>query len=323
MNPILAGQLLDINAQCSTEEREIFDFPEYGSTLDAGQLIRLRAIAADIIRSHETSAPIAGISVVGHADRALRVPERERPAKEMSVSVDRANNAEKQLLDMIQSMPGGGPVRAMVHTKAIGVGATKLVIQFPKNEAEMKRNRRVVFAMSRCIQHPIIHPPLVLPPRPLGDPADDPNTVFAGTHFKMRILDGFSAGEVGGIFSYHMEIVDVDNKRSVEYTYSGVIGTIGVPPFTECGMSDFSKVFDATKPIQVDQLSGDGSHTSGSIGILSGMRYTFESFSDATTGINDVPINIFAGPSKSLGAEASLSGHLSVIKGSVKIFKEP
>jgi len=322
MSPILAGQLLDINAQCSTEEREIFDFPEYGSTLDAGQMTRLRAIAADIIRSHETHAPIAGISVIGHADRALRVPEKERAAKEMSVSVDRAKNAETQLLDMIQSMPSGGPVRAMVHTKATGVGATKLVIPFPKNEQEMKRNRRVVFSMARCIQNPIIHPRIDLPPNPPGDPKDNPNTVFAGNRFMMRILDGFSAGEVGGIFSYHMEIVDVDNKRSAEYTYSGIIGTIGVPPFSECGTSDFSKVFAATKPVQVDQLSGEASHTSGSIGLASGMRFTFESCSEVTTGINDVPITIFAGPSKSLGVEAGVSGSIGVIRGTVKIFKE-
>lgn len=36
---------------CANEEREIADFPEFDSKLSGGQLIRLRAIAAEIIRS--------------------------------------------------------------------------------------------------------------------------------------------------------------------------------------------------------------------------------------------------------------------------------
>jgi hypothetical protein len=69
LSPLLANQLLDINAQCANEEREICDFPEYATSLNEGQTIRLRAIAAEIIRSFETQSPVAGISATptGHS----------------------------------------------------------------------------------------------------------------------------------------------------------------------------------------------------------------------------------------------------------------
>jgi hypothetical protein len=327
MSPILANQLLDINAQCANEEREIFDFPEYATTLNEGQTIRLQAIAAEIIRSFGTQSPIAGVSIIGHADRALKEPKDKRSKKEQQVSDDRAKNAEKQLRAMLGKMPGGGPPLAMVQMKAVGNGSKELKIKEPINEEQMKKNRRVVIKWSRClVPQPIIHPPLDFPPRPNGDPADDPNTVFAGHRFRMRILDGVSAGEIGGIYNYHLEIWDIDNNRSAEYLYSGVIGTVGIPPFTECGQTDWSRVFDTGSHVQVDQLSGEGSHISGSAVLVSGMRYTFESFKDATVKmpVDEATVNIFAGPAKSFGAETTvINGSRTIIRGSVKVFKGP
>ncbi|HJZ93374.1 MAG TPA: hypothetical protein VKE40_21030, partial [Gemmataceae bacterium] len=303
MNPVLANQLLDVTGQCANEEREIWDFPEYGTRLDAGQLIRLRAIAAEIVRSHDTQSPVAGVAVIGHADRALKLRDdkTKQAAKEQEVSDARAKNAEEQLLEMIKSMQGGPRVAAMIHHSAKGVGATELKIPNAFTEEQFKRNRRVVFKWSRCLlPAPIIHPFPEFEPKPPPKPEDDPNVVFAGNHFRMKILDGFSAGEIGGVFSYHFAIWDVDNSRMAEYTYRGPILTVGVPPFTECGESDWSNVFTLDSFLQADQFAGTGSHVSGSIGLVSGMRYTFITFTAATVKMSDRTVSIFAGPSKSL-----------------------
>src|SRR5262245_47322371 len=120
MNPVIASNLLDVNAQCATEEREIADFPEYGSTLNEKQLIRLKAFAAEVIRSHDSQSPIAAISIIGHADRALKEPVNHRAAKEQEVSDARAKNGLEQFEKMMKSMPGGDRVLAMIHTKPQG-----------------------------------------------------------------------------------------------------------------------------------------------------------------------------------------------------------
>lgn len=324
MNPILASHLLDLNAQCATEEREIIDFPEYESTLNETQLIRLKAFAEEVIRSHDSHSPVAAISIIGHADRALKEPIQKRAAKEQDVSDKRAKNGNEQFEKMMKNLPGGSRVLAMIHTKPQGVGSKELAIQHPINDEQMRRNRRIVFKWSRCLlPAPIIHPFPEIQPRTPLNPEDNPNVVFAGNKFKMKILSGVSAGEVVGLFSYHFLIVDIDNKRSAEYVYKGAIGTVGVPPFTESGESDFSNPFTTISFIQVDQFSTDHcNHDSGSIGIASGMRFTI--------GRGTIPrlqmdpsqrtISIFAGPSKSLGIESG-SGSLKLIPGSVAVFR--
>jgi hypothetical protein len=325
MNPIRASQLLDINAQCATEEREIIDFPEYGSTLNEKQLIRLKAFAEEVIRSHDSHSPIAAISIIGHADRAMKEPLQKRAVKEQEVSDKRAKNGNEQFEEMMKSLSGGSRVLAMIHTKAQGIGSKELVIQHPINEEQMRRNRRIVFKWSRCLlPTPIIHPPLEFPPHTPLNPDDDPNVVFAGNKFKMKILSGISAGEVVGVFSYHFLIVDIDNKRSAEYVYKGVIGTVGVPPFTESGESDFSNPFSTISFIQVDQFSTDFcNHDSGSIGIVSGMRFTLGRGTLVRLQMepSQRTITIFAGPSKSIGVESG-KGSLKLIPGSVAVFRK-
>jgi hypothetical protein len=216
----------------------------------------------------------------------------------------------------------------MIQHKPLGVGATQPAVPNPLNPTQMKRNRRVVFKWSRCVlPAPIIHPPTIFPPRPGLDPKDDPNTIFAGNHFQMKIMDGTSAGEVGGLFQYEFMIWDVDNSRSALYDYKGTIFTVGIPPFTECEETDWSNVFTTAKFVQVDQFSGKDSHKSGSIGIASGMVFTFGGFTNDVdwpfdTLQHPAAVSIFAGPAKSLGAEIGV-GFLTLIPGSIKVFKGP
>lgn len=324
MSPVLANQLLEINALCATEEREIFDFPEYGSELDSKQRIRLKAFAEEVIRSHDSMSPIAAISVIGHADRALREPPNRQAAKEQEVSDKRAANGRKALEEMLKALPGGNRVLAMIHTDDKGVGASQLIHRFPLNEEQRRRNRRIVFKWSRCVMPaPIIRPNLEFP-RPDFNPEDDPNTVFAGTKFKMKILSGVSVGEVLGGCSYHFLLVDVDNKRSAEYRYKAEIVTVGVPPFTECGESSFSNVFTTGHPLQVDQFtSSDCAHDSGSAALISGMQFKFGTSNVTAKSISTTPspVGIFAGPSKSLGVEGAKKGTFTLVPGTVAVFK--
>lgn len=325
MNPFLASQLLDVNAQCATEEREIFDFPEYGAQLSSGQVTRLKIFAEEVIRSHSSPSrtPVAGITVVGHADRALKEPLSKRAAKEQSVSDARAKNGMEQFEKVMKDLPGGVRVLAMIHMKPLGIGSSKLAVQQPLNDTQRRRNRRIVFKLSRCLMPaPIIHP-IPEMPRPSGNPEDNPNVVFAGNRFKMKILDGISAGEVLGAFSYHFLIVDIDNKRSAEYSYEGGLVTIGVPPFTESGESSFSNIFTTKNHIQVNQFSSrECDHQSSSAALVSGMRFNIGKTDDATLSMDpsQLPISIFAGPSKSLGAEAG-SGSMGLVPGSVEVFR--
>jgi len=327
MDPAAAERLLDMNTQCANEEREIDDYPEYGFELDKGQKIRLHAFAKEIVRSHDSQSPVAAISIVGHADQALKLSSNpaEQKKKEEQVSRDRANHAEEQLLKQIKDLPGGDRVVAMIHTKAVGVGASDPAVPNPLNETQRRRNRRVVFKWSRCLlPAPIIHPPLEFPTPPGTDPEDDPNVVFAGNHFKVKIMDGVSVGEVAGGFQYEFAIWDIDNKRAAYYNYKGIIKSVGIPPFSECEESDWSDVLTTTSPIQVDQFSGVGRHTSGSIALQSGMEFTFDksSFWGPKLKMVNPTVKMLAGPSKSLGIESG-AGDLSYIVGTVSVFKGP
>jgi hypothetical protein len=321
MNPFLVSKLMDINATCANEECEIFDFPEYSSQLNPGQLTRLRAFCLEVIRSHDSQSPIAAISIIGHADRALKEPLDRRAKKEQEVSGARANNAQAEFNKMMDDLPGGPRVSAMVHVKTEGVGSKDLAVQHPINDEQMRRNRRIVFRWSRCLLP--VPPPKRMPDIPVPTPTDpdkNPNVVFAGKRFMMKIMSGISVGALGGGASYQFLIVDLDNNRTAEYHYTAVIATVGVPPFTECGESSFSNEIKSRKPIQVDQFgSQDCGHDSGSVGLASAMRFSINA-TDFNALAADMPITMIAGPSKSLGVETSLTGHMTLIPGTIGIY---
>lgn len=296
---------------CMDEQREINNYPEYGSILDSGQLVRLRNIAAAIVRSHESGTPILAVKVIGHADRALRVPPEQRAAKEQQVSEQRAKHAKEQLVSSLATFPNGSGWASVIQDP-IGAGATELKIKSPANEAEMRLNRRVVFRWSRCLMRPISPDPIP------HNPSEDINDIPAGQHFKMKILDGVGAsGGLGGLSFYTLLFWDVDNHRAAEYAYPALIQSIGIPPFSETGESDWSEVFTTTKFVQVDQLEGIGNHRIGSIGVASGMTFTFTTY----VGVGG-KADVYTGPSKSIGVEGG-TGPLKLMRGTVHVFKGP
>jgi hypothetical protein len=150
-----------------------------------------------------------------------------------------------------------------------------------------------------------------LPPRPPPDETEDPNLVLAGEHFRMKMLEGLSFGEVAGLTTFTFVIWDVDNNRAAVYEYAAVIVTAGTP-ITFTGEGDWSSVFTTVKPMQVDQFSCNASH--GSIGALNlGLM---------VMNLDHATVNVPTGFSKGGGFEAG-GGFFSLVSGSVNVFKGP
>src|SRR5579862_1238962 len=124
---------------------ELIDgFPEFAfTTSDPAVNQRLRALAKQIVASHRTSNKIVGFEVHGHADVTLRLPPGpEREQTENEVSRDRAENALKLLLSMIEQEGGGDiitGIKANASARAFGAKFNKF--NPAQNEAERKQNR--------------------------------------------------------------------------------------------------------------------------------------------------------------------------------------
>ena|ERR1700722_14230434 len=108
-----ANRLFDLLPTCSSEVFQIAGYPEYDvnpNRLEPEQKRTLSNLAQKIVDSHRTNAPYVAFLVVGHADTALRKPERERPAFEQQKSEERADAARNALLTQIMSLQGGEEV---------------------------------------------------------------------------------------------------------------------------------------------------------------------------------------------------------------------
>jgi hypothetical protein len=85
---------------------------------------------------------------------------------------------------------------------------------------------------------------------------DDPNTVFAGTHFKIRMLFAGSVGAVVGATYTRFKIWDVDNKRAATYFVLGKGFTFGPSPASVSWKEgDWSDIFSPPRAVQVDMFA--------------------------------------------------------------------
>src|SRR5215467_1427446 len=169
-NISLTNQLFDLLPQCSSEFHQIAGYPEYETNpdkLEPEQRRVLSNLAQKIVNSHKTNAPYVAFIVVGHADTALRKPERERPGFEQRVSEQRADAARNALLTEIMRLPEGTEIAKKLQYKTRGEGS-KYRINRPTlghpvlSEAEMRMNRRVEIFPAQCL----------LPEKPQPDPTD-------------------------------------------------------------------------------------------------------------------------------------------------------
>lgn len=305
----------------------IAGFPEYEHKLSKAQLLQLRAIAEQIVFSQKSGTPIAAVSVIGHADRAMRLQNNpaEQKKKEMEVSLKRAEVGKQELITMLKSFPEGAEIAAKIeaNTEVTAKGATELLVQWPRNELEMSRNRRVEFRWAMTENRPTIHPSIEFPPRPPPSEEDDPNIVFAGQRFKSKIVEGASISAGGGYITLTMVIWDVDNHRLAGYDYHAGYYSAGINPIPFINESEWSD-FTTPVPIQVDQFSGEASHRN-TVALLG--KFTLLSMVPETkpkvppwpaTGL---VIGEWSGFSAAIALEGGILGSLSIINNSVRVYR--
>jgi hypothetical protein len=156
-------------------------------------------------------------------------------------------------------------------------------------------------------------------PRSFGpDPANDPNTVFAGNEFKIKVLEGESYGEVGGGAWYTFAIWDVKNSRGAAYTYKATIGTWG-SAYTKHAEGDWGPL-TTPKFIQVDQFSGKLFHWGA--GFFSKGVMKIRLIGNEFIGADSFSVDIPTGDDTGFGIEKG-DGNLTLVPGSVKVFSGP
>jgi len=124
--------------------------------LDDTQRGVLRAIAERIVASHFTERPIDAVTVLGHADEALKKAPAERAAFELQVSQQRASSARQMLLAEVQALAQGAHFSNVLLCDAVGMGNKRPIVVNAADEAQMKKNRRVEIYL---FESPLRHAP--------------------------------------------------------------------------------------------------------------------------------------------------------------------
>lgn len=210
---------------------EIDGFNEYADTPSAENQLKLQGFAAAIVASQLGPEPIQVVNIIGHADRALRLPAADRQAKEMEVSVNRAQKAAQLIRDAMTTIPGGAALVDTVNMMTSGIGSRQRKVPSPANEADMKKNRRVEMTTASN-DNQIIH---VLPEWPPREP-DIVDPVLQKI-FSIKLMEGVAAGEPFGGCYYTFVVWDKKESRAGVFTYTAAITAAGVgSPFA--GESD-------------------------------------------------------------------------------------
>ena len=324
---ILRVQIPQLFAQlvAGSPDVTVLGYSEHHDKVPTKEAEKLRKLAERIVNSYDTNNPIIAVQIVGHADRDLRVTGKARAESERNHSVGRANEVQDLLLQLIKNLrPRSQRALNSVMFKHSGVGATQLKILNPTNEHERKVNRRVEIFLGQGLIHPDDpQPPQIIPPRD-PDPNfedNDPNTVSAGDKFRIKMLSGFSGGEIAGIETITFFLWDIKNSRAAQYQYTVPILTVGTP-ITITGEGPFSDTFTTPKFIQVDQFSGTGSHVSGGGGpvgfLVLGLSHI------PVLGLKEsISVKVPSGNSEGFGAELGKSGPFKLVGGSVQVFRGP
>jgi hypothetical protein len=298
----------------------VLGYGEHHDKVPPEELEKIRKLAERIVNSFDTKAPIIAVQIVGHADRELRVTGKEaRDKSERNHSEGRAAEVQDLLLRFMKKLrPRAQEALNRTLFKSSGVGATQLKVLNPSNERERKLNRRVEIFLGEALVTPFDPlPPITFPAEP-PDPNKDPNVVFAGNQFRIKMLDATSFGEVFGFTSITFVIWDLNNNRAAAYEYLARIITFGTP-LTFTGEGAFSAPFTTPKFIQVDQFGGTASHGGAGAGSVGIMVLTFSQNPFLGPPFS---VNVPTGFSKGGGFEAG-DGPFKLVAGSVKVFSGP
>ena len=300
----------------------VFGYGVHHDKVPPEEQAKLRKLAERIVNSFDTIAPIVAVKIVGHADRELSVPgEAARRKSEQEHSKARAEEVRDLLLKIFKQLRPRAQAaldRTMMNVSAIG--AAELLVQNPRNEHDRTRNRRVEIFLGQAMVLPKIPEPPEIFPRDGPDPDNDPNVVFAGDQFRIKMLSATSFGEIAGLTTIAFLIWDFKNSRAAEYEYTNVILTAG-SPLTFTGEGAFSDPFTTPKFIQVDQFGGSAGHASAGIGSLGIMVLSF--LNNPFLGLKPFSVNVPTGSSKGFGGETGKAGPFKLVSGSVRVFRGP
>ncbi len=118
-----------------TIRETVSGFSRYSNAVPPKERVKIARIAQMIIQSHRSGQPIRTVRLVGHADRDV-----QRGASfERKISGDRALEVKKQLINSI----GSPTISSRISWRIQSLGANQIVIKNPKNEYEIRYNRRV------------------------------------------------------------------------------------------------------------------------------------------------------------------------------------
>jgi hypothetical protein len=265
--------------QVTVPDEVIDGFPEFGDRIDSTDpkdkndpkkqqeekdaKDKLRKLAKRIVQSRASGRRIIGFVCHGHADQTLRFgPGPQRDALEQEVSDDRAENAKKLLLQMIEE-EGGKPFIAGIRANATakGFGSQFRIFTPAKTEAQMRKNRRVEIFLREFIDPPPSPPPAPKPPTPPDN----------GSHWSIQVLGGTTLNVASPIpftdvlgsltVTLDFEVIDKDRKQKQKFRYVGTGASIGAGvSLGAAGLVTITKgtavSFETTKGTALDQFVG-------------------------------------------------------------------
>jgi len=339
MPEFFRSALFKLAEQCQTMEQvEIDNFPRYKSELDAEQFAKIETAVNAIMTSATTPMQVAAVQIVGHADIDVSIPAGPaRTEQERNVSIQRALAAESALLDRLRARGAAGArIAAILKPRPTGKGATQLKVSNPANESDRRKNRRVVIQMMRCALPDTPSPiPPDLPHEPPGD-ANNPNAVFAGNRFRVKILNASASGLGVSFGRMTLAFWDLDNNRLAKYLVKTGAGGGGLAaPFSTTGETEWSsKIIKTQKPRTVEQLDGSitfaevviptikpptfpGQPGPSHTGNVSGMVLSFMFMGEFPP--TDVTLNT-GGSSTSMGSFEAGKGESHLISGSTVVY---
>lgn len=228
---------------------ELDDYNEYSDELNPVNQAKVQGLAMAIASSQLGPDPVRTINVIGHADRALRLPAEERQAKEMEVSVRRASKAVEVIKSQIAKLPGGDGIVAGLQFVPSGVGSQHRKILNPANQSEMRQNRRVEIT-TLADSGAIIH---VLPDWPRYEPnVEEPPLDKV---FSFKLMEGVAAGV---ICQYTFVVWDKSEAKAGAFDYRAFIRSAGAAsPFA--GESDWADLI-LPPTVTLQSIDGAASH---------------------------------------------------------------
>jgi len=126
----------------------VSDYPDYageGASLSAQETAQVRDLAVDVFDTLSSDTPARAVVVLGYFDLALRVGAWWPADFEKDMSLRRAESGKDVFEAELVRCAGARSILYMLRCVAIGMGSSDPIVVNLRNEADMRKNRRVEF----------------------------------------------------------------------------------------------------------------------------------------------------------------------------------